>query len=502
MSHAGRFISACAAHESNRCLRNRAGGRATACDRAAERARQGALFRQRPLLLLLVIMSATVAFLGGTSNGHAQESTAKAADWHFRYELFQMLLEQNGTAPVAPDKIMSEPRDSLIVLMGNVSVFEPPELQTFCENGGAVLLATDLRSSVGRIGEFEAPSSPVTGRDANDWYRNYNDCLTIRDLSPDNPLVANVKELVVNRSGWLARPRWARSTWDVVARLPAAVDPSRAARQPVIASVRVSGNNGGKLLMVADPSLLTNGMLWHGDNALFAINASRILCEGGRSRLLFVVDRNVQGSYRDSPLVNQNLPPLPNELPDNLPEPVLATWLRFGNSIIRNVEESNLLNEIVANHSARIREPLYNRSILFTLAAVALLFIIRILTASNATTHPAMPDREMQSAHALAAAQKAESAEFGLAASMLARELCREFTGSSDPAVWQRKLSGNAVSGNPSLQRKSAGKDIRKVLELAVNTRTVHISRRKFAAAGRMIQKLRELHREGLLFSA
>lgn len=450
------------------------------------------------LLAILLLLPALI------SACRAQNAASPDHNWHFRYELFQMLLEQNGLEPVTdPARVFRDPESSVIVLLGNVNVFQPHDLNDFCERGGAVLVATDRSYSAGRIGEFMSSNSPVRSRRVSDWYQNHYDCLILDNIDSRNPLMKNVNSLVVNRTGWLAKPRWARREWDVAARLPDSTEPRRAESQPVIASLRFRQKEKGRLIMAADPSLFTNGMLWHGDNAILAINTSQLLCAGKRNRLLFLVDRKALESYRDSPMMNQTPPPpLPENLPENLPEPELATWLRIGNSVIRNVEETNVMNEAVADYTSRINSRMLRRAIIFAVAVIATLFILWSITSNNAPTHRPMPARKMKSAHSLNAGRKTEASEFGLAASMLARELCKELTGSSEPAEWQRQLSENPVSGNGPLQAKSAQKDIRKVLDLAVNTRTVHISRRKFEATGRMIQKLRQLHREGQFFSA
>jgi hypothetical protein len=238
-------------------------------------------------------------------------------------------------------------------------------------------------------------------------------------------------------------------------------------------------------------------MLWHGDNAILAINISQLLNDGQRRQLVMIVDGQLQDSYRDSPLMNS--PPINPSLPDNLPEPELQTMLRVANSVIKNVEESNVLNEALANRPRNVKEPYYKRSLLFTLALLAMAFVMWKLSANGSTLHPAMPNRAMQSAHALSAERKIESSEFGLSASMLARELCKDLTDSTDPAEWQRMLSGNAVTGTSLIRKKSLQKRMGTILNLALNTRTVHLSQRRFEQIGRTIVDLRQLHQNGQL---
>lgn len=425
----------------------------------------------------------------------AQDPTAgPALDWPFRYELFRMLLEEAGLRPeLSPRDVIDSPADSVIVMVGRLDgVFPPRAIESFCERGGSVLLATDQPFSAGRICEFRG--GPVRSQRTADQYQNYPDCLSIKDIESNAPMMEGVRSLVVNRTGWLAKPKWFLRDWDVAARLPSSCGPRSAARQPLLASLQMSDNASGRLFLAADPSLFTNGMLWHGDNAILAINISKLLAEGRRNQMLFVLDGRPLGSYRDSPAIKS--PPGNLPLPENLPEPELQTMLRAANSVIRNVEESNLLNETISNRPRHMTAASYRRSILFAIAALALAFVIWKMSANGPTVQDAMPGRQMKSAHDLSSERKVQSAEFGFSASMLARELCRELTGSSEPADWQQLRSCHLSSRGIPVSRKSDEKKLATIVDLAVNTRTVHISRRRFESVGRSIQELRARHRD------
>ncbi|MEO2013748.1 MAG: DUF4350 domain-containing protein [Fuerstiella sp.] len=457
----------------------------------------GTCVNRRCGAVVLLVLCTLIA----APNSVAQQSTQSATDeWHFRYELFQMLLEQNGLNPTTSfSEVLNDPEHSVVVIVGQLDrSIHPRKIETFCENGGAVLMASDLTYSAGRICEFRG--GPVVGVRSLDWYQSHRDCLNITDLDPDHPLTTGVNSIVVNRSGWLDSPRWLAREPEVAARLPARCIPADAGGKPVIATITLNPPASGPLIIVSDQSLFTNGMLWHGDNAILAINVSKMLCEGQRSRLLFLADGAGLGSYEDSPLLN-NLPPpgsLP-ELPANMPEPELQTMLRVANSVIQNVERSNVLNEVLANRPRNARAPYYWRIFLFMLAIVALAFVIWKLSATGSAPQQSMPDREMKTAHQLSAGRKIKSAEFGFASSMLARELWEELTGLEDPASWQRLLAANAATGVLVDQEKSTQNQLSVVLDLAVNTRTVHISRRRFESIGQTIHQLRQLHRQGKL---
>jgi hypothetical protein len=433
----------------------------------------------------------------------AQQPTQSAAnEWHFRYELFQMLLEQNGLEPTtSANDVLNDPQHSVLVMVGQLAgPIGPQNVESFCERGGAVLLASDLRYSAGRICEFG--QGAATGIRSQNLYQSHSDCLEITDLNKDHPLMTGVNSIVVNRSGWLDNPRRIAREPDVAARLPGQCDPAWARRKPIIATLTLSQRNSGPMILAGDQSLFTNGMLWHGDNAILAINVSRMLCEGQRSRLLFVADGAVLGSYEDSPLLKN--PPAPAslpELPENMPEPELETMLRVANSVIRNVEQSNVLNEVLANRPRNARAPYYWRIILFVLAIMALAFVIWRISATGFTPQQPMPNRAMKTAQDLSSGRKIKSAEFGFASSLLARELCRELTGLEDPAGWRRVLSADPTTETLIAQEMSTRNQLSVVLDLAVNTRTVHISRRRFESIGQTIDQLRLLHRQGELLN-
>ncbi|MEZ6123038.1 MAG: hypothetical protein R3C49_07670 [Planctomycetaceae bacterium] len=424
----------------------------------------------------------------------------QSPDWHYRFELFQMLLEEKGPAPTfrLQDALRS-PSQSVIVVMGQLNgVISPQTLEQFCYSGGTALIASDSDYRAGRLCDLHG--TVVRSAVEEDQYQGFDDCLKLNRLDELHPLMDGISSLIVNRSGWLRPGGSLGLRHDVVAALPERCSPLVSSGEPVLVEVRLGDRAQGRLFVAADQSLFTNGMFWHGDNALLSINMARLLCEGPRKQLWFVADQTVQGSYRQSPLL-QNTPPSPPPVPPIDAEPDLATKLKLGNLLIRKLQASNVANELLANRPRNVREPYYRRGLLFALAAAILLWILWKLMSPSAGVLPGMPHRVMKSAHTLSTDRRVQSAEFGLAASMLARELCRDLTGSQDSAVWQRRLVWNSGSASLARQKKSVRKQLASVLELALNTRTVHISRRRFQAVGQTIQQLRQLHQSGQLLT-
>lgn len=430
------------------------------------------------------------------------QDVAAAADpeWHFQFELFQMLLEQNELQTVSrPQALLSDPPRGVLVILGSLDgVISPRMVEAFCEGGGAVLIASDSAYSGGRLAEFRA--GPVQTNSREDRYQGHSDCLQITNLDAKHPVMDGVGSLVVNRSGWLGKPRWFQPEWDVLARLPQSCTPRGVSTEPLMVEYGLSdaADPNGRLFLAADQSLFTNGMLWHGDNAILAINLSQLLCTGGRTQLCFVADGTTLSSVQQNSAMNPNSPPpLPDDIP--LPEASVETLLKLGNSVIRNVEESNLANELLANRPRDMSTRHYKRYVYLALIAAAVVAFLWALFAATNAMHGPMPTRQMKTAHDLTSGRRIESAECGQAASMLARAMCRELTDSEDSAVWQSQLR-HTLAVMPAVKANQLSqKNVAELLDLAMNPRNIHISKKRFETVGQNIQTIRKLHQQGLL---
>ncbi|MCA9047620.1 MAG: hypothetical protein KDA89_02765 [Planctomycetaceae bacterium] len=471
------------------------------------------------LLILLFVRPGVIRaqVLSSAAPAEAQRNDfAGTAEWHYRFELFQMLLEQSGLrAQTQLEKALDDPRRSVIVVLGNpAGVLHPRLLEQFCNNGGAVLMATDDAAAPGSVATFF--SGPVHALTEADQYQRHSDCVEVRDLSTQHPLMQGVRSLVLNRAGWIDRPRWTVPGWEIAAVMPRLCSPAAANGQPVIASYRPQPN-AGPLILVSDQSLFSNGMLWHGDNAVLAINVSRMLAQSPRNQLVFIVNRTSVGSYLDSPALKQPVPPMP----EKLPEPKLKTMLDVANSVVRNVQKSNLLNEALINRPREVNPSRYRRALLFVAAAAALLFAVWRLADAVPAFSSLMPFRKMKSAHQLSVQAQAPAAEFGQSARLLARDFFQEVSGSAEIRDWkkfaaeQRSLAESPDSPAPrrtltGLFRRSRDaadapgphdpalqNQLTMILDLAVGRRRIHISRRRFEFLGRTIRTLRHTLERG-----
>lgn len=457
------------------------------------------------LPLVLLWLHATTAF---AQDGRDPMIAPPAnAAWQFRYELFQMLLEERGlTVESSLDAALAAPEESVVVMLGKlnrIQVADPGKLLPFVARGGTVLIACDRAGSMGVTANFV--SGPITSEDEATQYQSLPDCLRVSDLDRDHALMNGVNEIVLNRTGWLAFLPGGVMQWKIVASVPQACSPRRSRGQPLMAVGQYDSQrmpDTGMMIVAADPSLFTNSMMWHGDNSILAIRVSELLCRGDKKRLAFVVEGQPQPSYRSSPLLQENLssspqqqppPPMP-PYPQPPPKPTWEQLLRMANAVIQHVEESNILNEAVINHPRYPNARLYPLVVLMGLAVITAVGLLIKLAHTAAMQPPAPVPRGMQSAHAMETDERQESARYGSAAQVLARELCFELTGSRVVADWQKVLVDPSLLSSDELTQKPHRHDLVTVIELAASRSAPHISSRRLQQLGGIIRRLRALH--------
>jgi len=447
--------------------------------------------------LLLILLTSTA-----DASAFQQTVADRAADerWHLGYEMFRMLLEEKGLTPEQSwDAALSSPAESVVVVCGDLLQIQTNDwrrARRFVAQGGALLVASEGRFEFPGVCTFYAGAA-TTGYSA-DRYQSFPDCLRIRRLKSDDELVKGVREIVVNRTGWLSTPVDDSLDWQVIASMPATTLPKASRYEPLILAGRDAAPQTGLMILVADEGLFTNGMLWHGDNAIFAIQASELLCRGARRQLLFVHNGIPLPGYRESsgmqpPEPKQTNPPMiPPDI--ELPEPDFQTKLQLANAVIDEVQESNLVNEVLRDRPRQMRPLAYLRTVLLVLLALATLFVLWRLM-QNRLDLPALPPRRfLQSVFGAMSAQQISNSEFGTAIVVLARDFCIELTGSRTETDWIRCLVEQPTSQTQSLSRTQR-RELADILALALRGATIHLSRRRFQELGRAIKELRDQHR-------
>ena len=282
--------------------------------------------------------------------------------------------------------------------------------------------------------------------------------LRIRRLKSDDELVKGVREIVVNRTGWLSIPSDDSLDWQVIASMPATTLPRASRNQPLILAGRDAAPQTGVMILVADESLFTNGMLWHGDNAIFAIQVSQLLCAAkAAGELLFVRNGIPLPGYRESSDMQPPEEPPERPLPPfrrniELPEPEFETKLRLANAVINEVQESNLVNEVLRDRPRQMSPLAYLRTILLILLVTGdIVCHLATDAESPESSGRCRVQRLMRSVFGVMSARQIASSEFGPAIVVLARDLCIELTGSRT----SKRTGSAACPKNRHLRQKT-----------------------------------------------
>ena len=446
-------------------------------------------------LFLVVLIPAAVFSQGNDAR--------KDTKWYVGCELFQMLLEERGMSQMQSlEASLETPKNSVIVLAGDMRRMRVDvwtRLGQFVKRGGNVLIASDQGRVMSGIGEIR--SGPVVSLDPEDQYLDFKDCIRIQDIDSSHPTMLGINEIVSNRTAWLVLQTNTTSSnlfeWKTIASLPGKCNPTASSRQPVIAIGTTNAENSGVMAIVADTSILSNGMLWHGDNATFAIRVSELLAVGQRSGLSFILDGRVMGSYRErlQPTERSNAPNNREERTapsmQQMPETDLETKLRMANHVLKSVADSNILNEALANQPRPMNARLYTFVVLCILASLGALWCLVYLLRRVPTFLARQPVVPHLSAFQMDAGSMNRSSQFGPAAFILAREFCKECSGSSGERDWKNKATGfqfsSAVPNDKAFREK-----LEYVRSFEISNLVPRVSEKEFLKLGKTIQELRE----------
>ena len=450
-----------------------------------------------PLFYCAVLMANCTLVLAQTN---IPQSEVK---WHVGCELFQMLLEERGISNIQTlESSLSSPSNSVIVITGDLRRLPADSwtrLVQYVGRGGNVLIASDQPRIMTGIGEIKP--GPVVATRSEDSYSEFRDCIRIRDIDATADEMLRVEEIISNRSGWLVLPEKTSSVnplrWKVIASLPVDCLPSASSQQPIIAVGSGSTPIAGVMILVADTSVLTNGMIWHGDNVTFAIRVSEVLGHGKRSLLTFVADGRVLASYKNRvlpppPIANRDPSKLPTgpQLQD-LPETDLATKLLIANHVLKSVSDSNILNEAMANQPRPVNSRAYTLALLGLAAAVLTLLLLAFLIRRVPALLGRQPVIPHISAFEMESGTKKLSSQYGPAAFILAREFCKECSGSSGERDWKNKAThfqiSEAIPNDRALREK-----LEYVRSFEIGNLVTKVSESEFLKLGKIIHELRQ----------
>lgn len=293
----------------------------------------------------------------------------------FGIDGFRLMLQQQGLSATQTEigSVLDTPNETVVVVLGDLKTVIQirQQLTNFVRDGGAMLIAADQlgkRTQPSYIcGAWIKPASlPSRKEREKHAFRDFVDCPVVTELerSGTSMLFEDVNRIVTNRPAGVRTTRAVRP----IAWLP----PKR--QQPLMVTYE---RDKGRMLMVSDHSIFINEMLVHGDNAKFASNVTRWLCENGkRSNLVLIHNGNVLGDW--------GLDALPPEIPlETLLKavqsgalsslPVGDTLLPIVNDAVAQAQERNIFNEFVRQAAGWLFGNRPNRWLVFvtTLLAVA-----------------------------------------------------------------------------------------------------------------------------------
>ena len=328
---------------------------------------------------------------------------------------------------------------------------------------------------------------PIEVSDEDDAYQGFLDCPRIQELDGSHDLSRNLDQLIGNRSGRISTT-WSRGgRWTNVAYLPRYR--GGGSRSPVIATMRFNDSRRGRLMVAADHSLFINGMLWHGNNAILALNTTDWLCSDQRRTLLFLSDGVVVRS--GIPIPPPTPPPIPPEdIPpfslEDLAETPPESIITFSNTFITGLEDENVFNQVLANHASDMPAPELYQQLYLTVAFIAGYWVIRqLLKRGRRFESPAV--RPVVEATSTRVDDLVNSNDLQRPLRELARDLFRRLTGSDDPRDWSVWPKSLKVAGLHSLEKIATGVDRRIV------------SKRQFRRMAKQIERIKHLHESGQL---
>ena len=439
-----------------------------------------------------------------------------SATWEFDFDLFHLLLELEGlqAVDIEPGLVLQEhwndifvfPSRSVMVLTGNIEpVCSWSSFHTFLSQGGVILVASSEASMV--YGFFRIDYGPAISNHRRNTWQGYTDCLQVRDIDSSAAMMQNVSTIVTNRSGWIAHlGRSPSLQWSVLANLPQNLRPSSNAGQPVAAVATDRHGASGRLIVMADDSPLSNGMLWHGDNLTLLTNIVHELTRDGRNTFMFL-HNGVPAQSRVTELLSHepalrsaDLSDVASEAPDRIPPVRLAELpadilLQIGNKVSGSIEDSDVLNEVLVHRPRHLIHRHYHRSILLAVSAAA---VAIFLVCSCRNIHRRLPWlRQREPPETQGTPVSMQEAEYNHAIQALSRDVCRHLTGGQEPSEWQLQLqpSGSTwltVSArSPSPQATADA--IAEILLWSTDRTDRWLSRTEFERLGQTICQLKQL---------
>lgn len=465
-----------------------------------------AFFRRAAVACMLMAASLPAQPLAAQTAPPGRMQTARSVlsqpDWQFRLDLFQFLLAQRGIAVTrSADQVLNRPNQSLIVVAGDLERVPTAlrlELAGFVRRGGALLAASDLNTSL--PGLFSIRQGPVIVHTPSLQYEGFADCPRVSGLSRSHDLTTGVRELIANRCGWIDTLSQSAGYAAGVADLPREAratqgDPSG---RSLIATLESDHSRSGRMVVMADHSLLTSGMMLHGDNAILAVNLVKWLGEGRRQALILVHGQLIQGGTLElnPDRFPQDLSGPPPQL-DDLSQLPPESLLEFANQFVTAFEEANLPNELATGYFQSLPRPYYRRLLYLAAAVVGIIWLLRQLFRRGAEVVPAI-SRPVGTVSQQRAHYMLMSEDYQIAAREMSRHLFRQLSGSSAVGDWPTRYAELQVEGSLA-EKFTVARHWKGLRRLATGDAAGWLSRRRFLKLSAVVDHLLTLNANGTL---
>lgn len=371
----------------------------------------------------------------------------EASSW--RYDLFQLLLEERKLKVERSLSSIVDNADKSVIVVGNdgnntIRSISAREIINYVESGGAILLMHELnglnradRLALNGLGTFyKGPVSAISSQDA---YESFADCVRVSDIRDREGIMTGINTLVTNRAGWFKPSESSAWDWEAVATFPAATMPMEAQPKLLMCLGRPKNGSRGMAIVLSDSSLLTNNMLWHGDNSRLALRLGELFQQQGRDRFhmlrnnisLDSISERIAEKLREEQARMQ--PPLPR------PKPTFSQMLDLANIVAKEVIDSNVLNEALQRQPRHMSAGRYFRVLIILIIAAALAYILWKILTSRSLRELWLSRRRQRYSYEIQAGN--EAGDYRTAASYLAQEFCIQWTGSHHSRQWQQALA-------------------------------------------------------------
>ena len=165
-------------------------------------------------------------------------------------------------------------RGDVLMLLYPTSRIDPAHLAAFLHNGGRVVVADDFGKGEEALAGLGILRGTGVGVRAEQFYDGHSYAPVARPLVPDHPLAVGVAALTANHPSVWNAARGAESVFGFEG------------GDSLVAAIQVGE---GRLVALADPSVLINRMLEFDGNLAFAINLIRYLSRPGESERLVIM---------------------------------------------------------------------------------------------------------------------------------------------------------------------------------------------------------------------